>query len=117
MQVRLDLEGGDLDDVTLTLLAPRSDAQASAPALSLGGLGEGSHDRASLDLAKQPELLPVESRRWEDLVGLDSGTSEETSATQTVVSASDDDDDPASRASARDGAAATGMSYEGMSAT
>ena len=115
--VRLDLEGGDLDEVTLTLLAPRPSAQASVPGLSLGGPGEGLYDPGSLDLAKQMDLLPVESLQWEDLVELDSGESEETSATQTVVSASDDDGDPASRVSARDGAAATGMSYAGLSST
>ncbi len=77
----------------------------------------GAYDSASLDLAKQLDSLPVESRRWEDLVELDSEASEETSVTQTSVSASDDADDPASRVSARDGAAATGMSYAGLSST
>jgi hypothetical protein len=117
---RLDLEGGDLDDVMLTLGPARPNAgsslQESVPGLSLVGFGE-PYNSASLDLAKQLDSLPVESRRWEDLVELDSEASEETSATQTVVSASDDADDPASRVSARDGAATTGMSYAGLSST
>ena len=114
---RLDLEGGDFDEVTLTLGAPRPSVQGSVPGLSLTGFGGKSYDPASLDLAKQLDSLPLESRRWEDLVELDSEASEETSATQTVESASDDDNDPASRVSARDGAAATGMSYAGLSST
>jgi TonB dependent receptor len=117
---RLDLEGGDFDEVTLTLGAPRPRAGASlqvgVPSLSLAGFGE-SYNPAALDLAKQLDSLPVESRQWEDLVELDSEVSEDTSATQTVVSASDDDGDPASRVSARDGATATGMSYAGLSST
>ena len=36
---RLDLEGGDLDEVTLTLGAPRLNAQAAVPGLSLAGFG------------------------------------------------------------------------------
>jgi len=114
---RLDLEGGDLDEVTLTLGAPRMSAQTAMPGLSLAGFAEGSYDPAAFDLAKQLDSLPVESRQWEDLVELDSEASGETSATQTVVSASDDDGDPASRVSARDGATATGMSYAGLSST
>jgi hypothetical protein len=116
-EVRLDLEGGDLDEVTLTLMTPRPSIQAGVPGLSLGGVGGGLYETASLDLGKQMDSLPLESRRWEDLAELDSGASEETSATQTVVSASDDDDDPTSRVSARDGAAAMGMSYAGLSST
>ena len=114
---RLDLEGGDLDEVTLTLGAPRLGARAAVPGLTLAGFAEGSNDPAAFDLAKQLDSLPVESRRWEDLIELDSEASRETSATQTEVSASDDDDDPASRVSARDGATATGMSYAGLSST
>ena len=38
---RLDLEGGDLDEVTLTLGAPRPSLQAAVPGLSLGGFGRG----------------------------------------------------------------------------
>ena len=118
---RLDLEGGDLDDVMLTLGPARpssgASAQASVPGFSLAGFAGASYDPASLNLAKQLDSLPVESRQWEDLLELDSEASEETSATQTVESASDDDDDPASRVSARDGAAATGMSYTGLSST
>ena len=114
---RLDLEGGDFDEVTLTLGAPRLSAQAGVPGLSLTGFGAEAYDPAALDLAKQLESLPLESRQWEDLVELDSEASEETSATQTEESASDDEGDPASRVSARDGATATGMSYAGLSST
>ena len=118
---RLDLEGGDLDDVMLTLGPVRQGAgaslQASVPGLSLAGFGGASYDPVSLNLAKQLDSLPVESRQWEDLVELDSEASEETSVTQTDVSASDDDDDPGSRVSARDGATATGMSYAGLAST
>ena len=114
---RLDLEGGDFDEVTLTLGAPRLSAQAGVPGLSLTGFGAEAYDPAALDLAKQLESLPLESRQWEELVELDSEASEETSATQTEESASDDEGDPASRVSARDGATATGMSYAGLSST
>jgi len=114
---RLDLEGGDLDEVSLTLGAPRPSLQAAVPGLSLGGVGGESYDPAALDLANQIEALPLESRRWEDLVELDSQASEETSATQTEESASDDEGDPASRVSAGDGATTAGMSYAGLSST
>ncbi len=114
---RLDLEGGDLDDVTLTLGPARARVQASVPGTPLGGFGVKLYDPASFDLANQLDSLPVESRQWEDLLELDSQASEETSATQTDESASDDQDDPASRVSARDGAAATGMSYAGLPST
>ncbi|HSY37655.1 MAG TPA: TonB-dependent receptor [Acidobacteriaceae bacterium] len=111
---RLDLEGGDFVEVTLTLGAPRP---SGVPLLSLRGIGGEAYDPAALDLAKQLDALPLESRRWENLLELDSDTSEEASATQTVESASDDEGDPASRVSAQDGAAATGMSYAGLSST
>ncbi len=118
---RLDLEGGELDDVLLTIGPARQsagqDVQASVQGLSLAGFGGARYDPASLNLAKQLDSLPVESRRWEDLVELDSEAGEDTSVTQTDVNASDDDDDPSSRVSARDGAAATGVSYAGLAST
>jgi hypothetical protein len=110
-EARLDLEGGDLDDVTLTLGPPRASAPAGAQGLGLNALG------ATFDLAGQVETLPVEGRRWEDLVELDSGTNEEPAAAQAGSGAGDDEDDPASRVSAGDGAAAAGVSYAGLPST
>jgi TonB dependent receptor len=110
---RLDLEGGDFEDVTLTLGPPRQSAQAGAQGLGLEAIGLATFRPAAFDLAGQMETLPVESRRWEDLVELDSETNEEP-ATGAGVSASDDEDDPAGRVSAGDGAAATGLSYAGL---
>jgi hypothetical protein len=106
---RLDLEGGDLDDVMLTLGPPRQGAPAA--------LGLTSFDPTTLNLAGQLETLPVEGRRWEDLVELDSETNEEPAASSAGEGSSDDEDDPASRVSAGDGAAATGLSYAGLPST
>jgi hypothetical protein len=112
-EVRLDLEGGDLEDVTLTLGPPRQSAQV------VPGLGLAAFSPAAFDLAGQLETLPVESRRWEDLVELDSEANEEPAATQAGSGASsdDDEDDPSSRVSAGDGAAAMGLSYAGLPST
>lgn len=108
---RLDLEGGDLEDVTLTLgPMPRSELE--------GGLGGEQGLRfAAYELPGSGETLPVEMGQWEDLAELDSDASEAPSSTQTEESVSDDADDPASRVSADDGAAATGLSYAGLPAT
>ena len=113
---RFDLEGGDLDDVTLTLGPPRRSAQANVLGLSLAGVGGDRTVRRRL-IWRAAGALPVESGQWEDLAELDSDASEEPSSTQTEESASDDADDPASRVSASDGAAATGLSYAGLPAT
>jgi hypothetical protein len=114
---RLDLEGGDLDDVMLTLGPPRPSAQASMPGLTLAAFDPAGSGAASFDLTGQLDALPVESRQWEDLAELDSEANEAPSSTQTDDSASDDADDPASRVSAGDGAAATGLSYAGLPST
>ena len=111
-----DLEGGELDDVTLTLGAPSRAAQASGTAEM--GLASGVGLRlASFDLTGQAGALPVESRQWENLAELDSEANEDPSATQAGESSSDDADDPASRRSAGDGAAAGGLSYAGLPST
>ena len=114
---RLDLEGGDLDDVTLTLGPPRANAQASVPGLTLAAFDPAGGGAATFDVAGQLDSLPVESRRWEDLAELDTEANEEPSSTQTDNNTSDDEDDPASRVSAGDGAAATGLSYAGLPST
>jgi hypothetical protein len=111
-EARLDLEGGDLEDVTLTLGPLRQSARAGASGLGLETIGA-----ATFNLAGELEALPVESRRWEDLVELDSETNEEPAATSAGSGASDDEDDPASRVSAGDGSAATGLSYAGLPST
>jgi hypothetical protein len=102
----LDLEGGDLAEVRLTL-GPPGPRRALIPAVTLAGFERES----------QFETLPVDSRRWEDLVELDSEANEAPSSRQYGDSTSDDQDDPASRASSGDGAAATGLSYAGLPAT
>jgi hypothetical protein len=108
---RLDLEGGDIDDVMLTLEPPRPIAQAGATTL-----GVGMFRPATFEMAGQMETLPVEGRRWEDLVELDSEASEDASAGDAGDSGSDEDD-PRGRATAGDGAAATGLSYAGLPST
>jgi hypothetical protein len=108
----LDLEGGDLADVMLTLGPPSRPAPVAAPGVAL----------TAFDLDGQVEVqdgtLPVESRQWEDLAELDSEANEEPSANQDADSTDDDDqDDPASRRSGSDGAAAGGLSYAGLPST
>jgi hypothetical protein len=100
--VRVDLEGGDIDEVQLTLGSPR--AKAEAPTLKISAF-----EPATFNLVGGLDALPLEGRRWEDLVELDSETSEETSA-----GASDDEDDPRSRERALDGAVSSGVSYAGL---
>jgi hypothetical protein len=86
-------------------------------------VGEVDPQAASLALAviddqsgEGVESLPVESRRWENLVELDSQTA---AATGVPLSASDGDadgraDDDAGERSGRDGAAASGLSTDGI---
>jgi hypothetical protein len=107
-EARLDLEGGDLEEVMLTLGPVGSSAQAGASELGLEAI-----EAARLAL----EELPVEGRRWEDLVELDSETNEEPAAAAAGSGSSDDEDDPANRVSAGDGSAATGLSYAGLPST
>lgn len=104
---RFDLQGGDLDDVEMTLGPRPRSVELGAPALRL----------ASYEEVGQEETLPVETGQWENLAELDSSANLEPTATQTEESASDDQDDPASRVSADDGAAASGLSYAGLPAT
>jgi hypothetical protein len=113
-EARLDLEGGDLEDVTLTLGPPRPSTPVGVQGLGLAAVG-----LATFNLVGSLETLPVEGRRWEDLVELDSETNEEPAMAQAGRGASGDDeeDDPASRVSAGDGAAATGLSYAGLPST
>ena len=101
----LDLEGGDLADVMLTVGPARRAMLAAAPGITL----------ASFDVQGQGAALPIESRQWEDLAELDSEANEE-SSTQTDDGADGDQNDPASVVSSADGAAATGLSYAGLSA-
>jgi hypothetical protein len=104
----LDLEGGGLADVMLTLGASSRPAPVAAPVAAL----------TAFDLEGQYGTLPVESRQWEDLAELDTETNEDPSATQAADSTDDDDeDDPASRRSSSDGAAAGGLSYAGLPST
>ncbi len=105
----LDLEGGDLAEVMLTLGPPRV-TRAVLPA------GRPSLTLASFDTETQLGALPVESRQWEDLAELDSAANEASSTSAAGDSSGDDRDDPASTVSSGDGAAATGMSYAGLSA-
>jgi hypothetical protein len=114
----LDLEGGDLADVMLTLGQPRRSAPAAAPDLTLAALNVEPQFVEPQNVEQQFDALPVESRRWEDLAELDSEVNEAPSATQAADSTSDDDqDDPGSRTSGSDGAAATGLSYAGLPST
>ena len=109
---RLDLVGGDLDDVAMTLGPPRRSTLAAVPAVAQSA----ALDPATFTLAGGLAALPVEGRRWEDLLELDSETNEEPSGDRGA-SASEDEDDPRSGAKAVDGAAATGVSYAGLPAT
>ncbi len=111
-QARLDLEGGDIDEVTLTLGGARPHGETGAESLGLK-----SFEPATLNLASQLEALPVEGRRWEDLLELDSETSEGTSTGDEGGSGSDGEDDPRSGVRAAAGAAASGVSYAGLPAT
>jgi hypothetical protein len=106
-----DLEGGDLDDVVLTLGAPHGHAVESEQAA-----GQGLR-LASFAVQGREGALPIESREWENLAQLDSEVNEEPSVTQGGDDTSDDEGDSGSRASASDGAAATGLSYAGLPAT
>jgi hypothetical protein len=108
-EVRLDLEGGDIDDVRLTLGPTRGQAGVST-------LGVGVFRPGTFEMAGLMETLPVEGRRWEDLVELDSEVSEDASTGDAGDSGSDEDD-PRSRVGGGDGAAATGLSYAGLSST
>jgi hypothetical protein len=101
----LDLEGGDLADVALTVGPARRAVQAAVPGITL----------ASFDTQGQGAALPIESRQWEDLAELDSEANE-ASSTQADDGADGDQNDPASVVSSTDGAAATGLSYAGLSA-
>lgn len=113
-----DLEGGELDDVTMTLGPPRRVVQSDEVAEMGLASGQGSGLMlASFDLAGQTGALPVESGRWESLAELDSEANEDPSAREAEESTSDDADDPASRVSAGDGAAAGGLSYAGLPST
>ncbi len=110
-EARVDLEGGDLEDVTLTLGPAHSGALAGGAGLRLTAFELAGPD-AGTDAG-----LPVEAGRWENLAELDSEANEAPASTQTEESASDDADDPASRVSAGDGAASTGLSYAGLPST
>ncbi len=105
----LDLEGGDLAEVMLTLGPP-----ASSPALL--GAGRPGLTMASFDTESELGVLPVASRQWEDLAELDSETNEASSTSAAGDSTGDDADDPASTVSSGDGEAASGLSYAGLSA-
>jgi TonB dependent receptor len=104
----LDLEGGELAEVMLTL-GPQKKLEVAAEAAA-------GFTLASFEVDGQEGALPVESRQWEDLAELDSEANEDPSARQDAGGGSDDDD-PASRTSSGDGAAAGGLSYAGMPAT
>jgi hypothetical protein len=106
-----DLEGGELDDVTMTLGPPQRSVPASGQA-SAGALALTAFELTGPDAA-----LPVESGQWEDLAELDSEANEDPSATQAGDTSSDDEDDTASNASAGNGAAAGGLSYAGLPST
>jgi hypothetical protein len=103
---RVDLDGGDLAEVELTLGPPSRIPKATAGVT-----------RASLELDPQFATVPAESRNWENLLELDSEANEAPSSNQAGETASDDQDDPASRVSSGDGAAATGLSFAGLPAT
>jgi hypothetical protein len=105
---RLDLEGGDIDDVMMTL----------GPADPKGSptLGLGVFLPATIQMAAPLETLPIEGRRWEDLVELDSEANEDSSPGSAGTDASDEDD-PRSRAGSAEGAPTTGLSYAGLPST
>jgi hypothetical protein len=105
----LDIEGGDLAEVMLTLGPPRVNPTAvygTRLALTL----------ASFGTPEQLTAIPVEANQWEDLVQLDSEANEAASTSVAGDTSDDDQDDPASRAASGDGASATGLSYAGLSA-
>jgi hypothetical protein len=105
---RLDLEGGDIDDVMLTLGPARPNL---SPVLSLKAI-----QPATFQMVAQLEALPVEGRRWEDLVELDSEANGDSSP-EDAGSDGSDADDPRSRTTSAQGAAATGLSYAGLPST
>jgi len=105
----LDLEGGDLAEVRLTLGAPRSTR-------AIFGAGRPGLTMASFDTEAELGVLPVASRQWEDLAELDSEVSEASSTSAAGDSTGVDADDPASTQSSNDGEAASGLSYAGLSA-
>ncbi len=102
-----ELEGGDLDDVVLTLRPRGGPAMESATA----GLR-----LAPFAVQAREDALPIESRQWENLAQLDSAVNAEPSATQAEGDEDDGEGDTGSRASGSDGAAATGLSYAGLPA-
>jgi hypothetical protein len=83
---RLDLEGGDIDDVMLTLGPARPNL---SPVLSLKAI-----QPATFQMVAQLEALPVEGRRWEDLVELDSEANGDSSPEDAGSDGSDADDPP-----------------------
>lgn len=106
----LDLEGGDLADVMLTLGPPqpsRGGMSGARPVVTL----------ASFDTEAQLGALPVPSRQWEDLAELNSEANESSTTSVAGDSSGEDEDDPASTVSSGDGAASSGLSYAGLSAT
>ena len=102
----LDLKGGDFDDLSLALGDPVVDA--TPPGLTL----------ATFQVQGRESALPIESRRWENLVELDSAANEEPSSNAVEgSSAGGNENDASSRRSATNGAPASGMSYAGLPAT
>ena len=108
--VRVELEGGDMEEVSLTLGPVRPGTQGKPPA----ALDIAAFELPTFSLVSGLETLPVEGRRWEDLVELDSAASEESSAGGEQAG---DEDDPRSRVRAGDGGAAGGLSYAGLPST
>jgi hypothetical protein len=100
--VTVTLQPGEITDVSLSLA--RQTQQSAAPPLT---------DPAGL--RQWTASLPIQASRWENLAELDSQSSVAASVPQTASGPGDDTpDDAASRASARDGAAASGLSYAGI---
>jgi hypothetical protein len=99
------LEGGELADAAVTM-GPNGTVRVQA---SGGGA-------SLLEVQDQARALPEASRRWENLGELDSEAAVAAEIPQSA-SAPDDDgqqDDAGGRTSARDGAAASGLSYAGI---
>ena len=102
----ITLNGGELADVAVTL-GPGGTVKVQPQG------GESS----LLEVQDQASVLPEPSRRWEDLGELDSQAAVAAEVPQSASAPADDDheEDAASRTSGRDGSAASGLSYAGIS--
>ncbi|MBW4037998.1 MAG: TonB-dependent receptor [Acidobacteria bacterium] len=103
-----DLQGGDFDDVSMTLGSAHNHTVTTSPGLHL----------TTFEVQARESALPIESRQWENLVELDSTANEDPAAAAAASgTASDSEGNASSRRSGLDGAGGAGISYAGLPAT